>query len=100
MKGVSIVLTLFEKIKLLSLIERYQVELIDYEPGEITAKIHSWDEHELLFTSILERLIDEQYIFSVTKENDLFHIHYSKHLLNNRNTVVALLNILSDYNLV
>lgn len=95
-----IVLTLFEKIKLLSLIERYQIELITAKRGEVTVRIHTWSENELLFRSLLERLIDEGYVYSVVQENDLLYVHYPENIVHDRRAIEALLNILDEFQLL
>jgi len=93
------VLTLFEKLRLLSLVDRFGIHLVSSRPGEVTVRVSSWDEHESLFTSLLDRLTAEGYVYSVEKNGNFLNISYPRDLLNDRDTIDHLLFILNEFGL-
>lgn len=93
------VLTLFEKLRLLSLVDRFGIHLVSNRPGEVTVRVSSWDEHESLFTSLLDRLTAEGYVYSVEKKGDFLNISYPRDLLNDRDAIDHLLFILNEFGL-
>lgn len=99
-EGIVFTLTLKQKLQLLALIKKYDIELVSFNPGEITVRIHSWKENESLFSHLISYLTEKEYADEITQKDGLIFIRYSPTLLHDKKKIKKLLLTLEHFNLL
>lgn len=99
MKEEHTVLSTKEQLHLLQLMLKYQVKILDYEPGKVTLSIGTWDEFEALFLQILEDLFANKLIHSYDIAHPEISIAFAEEMIHDATTIDLLLTYISKYQL-
>lgn len=71
------------QLKVRSLLERYQVEVLHHTPGRVRVRIKNWKDNRSLLNNLLEDIQSDPAVESVsfTEETGSILIHYHKGLV-------------------
>lgn len=92
-------MSFINKFKLLSLIAKYRVELIDHIPGQVTIEISAWEYHEHKLLPLIARLRMEDDIHSVDVEGNIVTVRFNPVIIDSESGVRRLLSFIDEFDL-
>lgn len=84
---------------LLSLLTKYEVQLLAYSPGEVTVKIASLSRHRQKVQELIEHLRTEEAIYSIDIAEDIVTIQFDSEAITSKKNKQYIYSLIERFNL-